>query len=114
MAIESNALVIGWNRAVVGREAVAGELFVTTVAYYAKLVKTGNAPSWEPMFLQQHGGDLNGFFILKGTAANLDWVRSDDEFVEMILRAGHCLENVGVIPAYTGMATIQDMMTRWT
>lgn len=112
MALESNALIIGWNRAVVGREAAAGELFATTSAYYDKLQKSGKLTSWEPMFLQQHGGDLNGFFVLKGTSANLDAMRSDEEFVELILRAGHCLTNVGVIPAYTG-ASVMDMMTRW-
>jgi hypothetical protein len=114
MAIESNALIIGWNRAVVGREAVAGELFAKTSAYYDKLQKSGKITSWEPMFLQQHGGDLNGFFVLKGTSANLDAIRSEEEFVDLILRAGHCLTNVGVIPAYSGMNTIMDMMTRWT
>lgn len=113
MTIETNALVIGWNRAVPGREAAAGELFATTCAYYDKQVKAGKLTGWEPMFLSQHGGDFNGFFILRGTGANLDWIRSDDEFIENILRAGHCLENVGIIPAYSGMQVIQDMMTRW-
>lgn len=114
MAIETNALIIGWNCAVPGREAVAGELFATTSAYYDKQVKAGKLTSFEPMFLSQHGGDLNGFFILRGTRANLDTLRTEDEFVELVLRAGHCLQNVGVIPAYSGMATIQDMMTRWS
>ncbi len=113
MTVETNALLIGWNRAVVGREAAAGELFATTVAYYEKLQKTGKITSYEPYFLTQHGGDLNGFFVLKGTGANLHAVQTDDEFVDLILRAQHCLTNVGVIPTYTGN-TIQDMMTRWT
>lgn len=113
MTVETNALIIGWNRAVVGREAAAGECFATTVAYYEKLLKTGKITSYEPFFLAHHGGDFNGFFVLKGTNANLDWVRTDEEFVDNLLRANHCLTNVGVIPAYTG-AGIQDMMTRWT
>jgi hypothetical protein len=114
MAIETNALFIGWNRSVSGREGQAAELFAATTSYYEKLQKTGKIASWEPMFLQQHGGDLNGFFVLKGTQANLDAVRADEEFVDLILRAGHVLENVGVIPAYAGLPTIGEMMTRWT
>ncbi len=113
MTVETNALIIGWNRAVVGRESVAAECFATTVAYYEKLQKNGKITSYEPYFLSHHGGDFNGFFVLKGTNADLDWVRSDEEFVDNIVRATHCLTNVGVIPAYTGN-TIQDMMTRWT
>lgn len=113
MTVECNALIIGWNRAVVNREVAAAECFATTVAYYEKLQKTGKITSFEPFFLQAHGGDFNGFFVLKGTNANLDWVRTDEEFVDNLTRAQHCLTNVGVIPAYTGN-TIQDMMARWT
>jgi DMSO reductase anchor subunit len=114
MAIETNTLVVGWNRAVSGREAAAGELFGATVGYYEKQVKAGKLTGWEPMFLTAHGGDFNGMFILRGTGANLDAIRQDEEFVELILRAQHCLENVGVIAAYSGMNVIQDMMMRWT
>jgi len=113
MAIENNAYIFGWNRAIVGREGVAGELFGTTVAYFEKLQKTGKLESFEPVFLAVHGGDLNGFFYLKGTAANLHWVSQDDEFVDILLRASHCLEGVGFTPAYRGTA-INEMMTRWT
>lgn len=112
--VETNVLMIGWNRACPGREAVAAELFGTTVAYYEKLVKAGKLTSWEPFFLEQHAGDLNGFFLLRGTKSNLDALRNEDEFVDFIMRATHCLQNVGVIAAWTGMATIQDLMTRWT
>lgn len=114
MTIETNTLIIGWNRAVPGREHHAAELFGQVVGYYEKLQKSGKLTSWEPMFLQQHGGDLNGFFVLKSTGANLDAIRQDDEFVDIQLRAGHVLQNFGVVPGYCGMATIQEMMTRWT
>jgi hypothetical protein len=114
MAIETNTLVVGWNRAVPGREGAAAELFAGATAYYEKLQKAGRITAWEPLFLSQHGGDFNGFFVIRGTQTNLDWVRSDEEFVELILRAGHCLENVGVIPAYSGLNVIGDLMTRWT
>jgi hypothetical protein len=114
MAIETNTLVIGWNRAVPGREHAAAELFGQVVGYYDKQQKSGKITSWEPMFLQQHGGDLNGFFVLKGTGANLDALRSDDEFIDIQMRAGLILQNFGVVPGYSGMATVQEMMTRWT
>ncbi len=112
--IEFGALVIGWNRAIPGREAAAGELFGSVTAYYDKQVKAGRLTGWEPIFLAQHGGDFNGFFLLRGTHANLDQIQRDEEFVENSLRASHCLENFGVIPAYVGQSSIQEMMTRWT
>lgn len=113
MTVESNALIIGWNRAVVNRESAAAECFASTVAYFEKLERNGKITSFDTVLLSQHGGDFNGFFVLKGTNADLDWVRSDEEFVDNIVRATHCLTNVGVIPGYTGVS-VGDMMTRWT
>jgi hypothetical protein len=114
MTIETGALIMGWNRAVPGRENVAAELFTQVVGYYEKQVKANKLTGYEPMFLAQHGGDLNGFFILRGTHQNLSAMQTDDEFVELQLRATHCLQNYGLVPAYVGMPVIQDMMTRWT
>lgn len=114
MALETGALFLGWSRAVPGRESVAGELFAQTVGWYDKQQKAGKITSWEPVFLTPHGGDLAGFFIIRGTHANLNAILADDEFVDIQLRAGHCLENFGVVPAYVGMNVIQDMMGRWT
>ena len=114
MAMESNTLLIGWNRAVPGREHAAAELFAQTVGYYDKMQKSGKLTSWEPVFLNQHGGDMNGFFLLKGTGSNLNAIVADDEFVDIMLRAGHILQNFGVVHGYSGMNVIQDMMGRWT
>ncbi len=111
---EYGALVIGWNRAVPGRESAAAELFGTVLSYYEKQQKAGRITSWEPIFLTQHGGDFNGFFILRGTQTNLEQIQRDEEFVDTNLRAAHCLQNFGVVQAYVGMPTIQDLMTRWT
>ena len=95
-----------------GREAAAAELFAASVAYYEKLQKSGKLASFEPFFLAPHGGDLNGFFLLKGTHQNLDWIRTDDGFMDLQLRAGHILEGLGLIQGYTG-ATINELMQRW-
>lgn len=114
MSQNTNTLVIGWNRAVVGRENVAAELFASTVAYFERIQKNGTITGFEPMFLQAHGGDFNGMFVLRGVPTKLDALAHEDEFLDIILRAQHCLENVGVIPAWTGMQAAQDRMIRWT
>lgn len=112
MAIETGALLVGWNRAISGREGVAAEAFAQTNAYFEKLQKNGKVTSFEPVFLQLHGGDFNGFWLVKGNHQNLDWIRTDEEFTELLLRANHCMTGVGVIPAYTGN-NIQELMSRW-
>ena len=111
--IESNAIMFGWNRPQQGREGMAGELFAHTVNYFEKLKSSSNLESYEPVFLADHGGDLGGYFMLKGTHAQLDTMTSNDEWVDIVMRAGHCLTGVGVIQCYTG-SVIPEMMARWT
>jgi hypothetical protein len=110
--VQSNAILFGWNTPVVGREGIAGELFAHTVNYFEKLKTSNLLESYEPVFLSSHGGDLNGFFLLRGTHVQLDTVKSSNEFIEITMRAGMCLTNVGVIDSYVG-GTVNELMTRW-
>jgi hypothetical protein len=111
--IQSNVILFGWNRPIVGREGMAAELFAHTVNFYEKLKSSNNIENYQPVFLASHGGDLNGFFLVTGTHAQLDTLQSSDEFVDIVTRAGLYLEGVGVIEGYVGN-TVQDLMTRWT
>lgn len=110
--VQSNAILFGWNSVVVGRESIAGELFAHTVNYFEKLKSTNQLETFEPVFLAAHGGDLNGFFLLKGTHVQLDTIKSSNEFIEITMRAGMCLSNVGVIDTYVG-TNVNELMTRW-
>jgi hypothetical protein len=64
-------LFIGWNRPVVGREQQAMELWQKAMEYYGKLQADGRIESFEPVILTAHGGDLNGFVMLRGGAEKL-------------------------------------------
>ena len=110
--VKSNVILFGWNRSVVGREGLAAELFAHTVSFFEKQKQTGKLESWTPVFLNRHGGDLNGFFILTGTHENLDAIKTSDEFVDITMRADQYLTGVGVIDGFTGNQ-IQELMTRW-
>ncbi len=113
MGIETNALIFGWNHPYVGREGHAAELFSQTVGYFEKQQKSGKLESFETCFLQAHAGDFNGFFFLRGTHQNLAWIHNDQDFQDIVIRAGLCLDGVGLTPAWRGPA-INEMMTRWT
>jgi hypothetical protein len=99
---QTNTIILGWNRAVAGRETAAMELFATTMSFYEKQKASGKLESYEPVFLERHGGDMNGFFILRGTHAQIDALVGNDEFREIVMRADHCLMGLGVIQAYSG------------
>ena len=110
--VQSNVLMFGWNHPIQGREGLAGELFAHTTSFFEKQKSGGKLENYQPVFLSSHGGDLNGFFLLTGTHAQLDTLVSNDEFVDIIMRAGHALTNVGVVHGYAGNV-IPELMSRW-
>jgi hypothetical protein len=110
--VQTNTVLFGWNRAIAGREGMAGELFAHSMTYFEKLKVTKQLESYEPVFLNRHGGDMNGFFLLKGTHTQLDTIMQSDEWIDIVMRADHYLSGVGVITGYTG-AVIPEMMQRW-
>ena len=58
--------------------------------------------SVEPFFLEPHGGDLEGFFLVRGDREELNKIRYEDDFQRMTVRAQVVVENFGVIGAITG------------
>ena len=106
-------LFIGWGEVVRGRETEALEVFNDTLIYFAGLQEEGVIESVEPVFLEPHGGDLDGFFFLRGEAEKLSALRVDDEFQKAIIRAGLVVDNVGVVGASMG-ARLERLMGSYT
>jgi hypothetical protein len=106
-----SGLFIGWGEVVRGREAEAVETFSSTMEYFGGLQADGTIESVEPVFLEQHGGDLSGFFFIKGEAAKLSALRVDEEFEATILRAGLVVDNIGVVGAAMGARLERQMGT---
>lgn len=109
----SNAIIIGWNRPVPGRERDANELFASSIAYWNKQKQAGNIDSFEPVLLGAHGGDMNGLFLVRGQPAKLDALMHTDELLDIVVRANLLLQGFGVNRAYTNDA-LQRLMERWT
>lgn len=92
-------IFIGFGDPVRGRESQAVELFNETIRYYSRLQEEGEIESFEPVFLEPHGGDLGGFILLRGDPVKLATLRVSDEFTQLTIRASLCVENVGVVGA---------------
>lgn len=92
-------LFIGWGEVVRGREAQAVELFNETLEYYGRLQEEGMIESFEPVFLEPHGGDLSGFILIRGDAEKLAALRVSDEFTQLSLRVGLIVGGLGVVGA---------------
>ena len=101
-------LFMGWGSSQTGREAAVFKLFEEGVAYYERLKASGEIESWESVLLNPHGGDLGGFFLLRGDPEKLGRLSMSPEFLRLTMRASACLDGVGVVNA-----VVDAGMGRW-
>jgi hypothetical protein len=95
-------LFVGFGSAVRGREQKAAQVFNEAVEYFTKLQNEGSIASWQPVFLEPHGGDLGGFFLVWGERDKIAQIRSSDDLTRLNARAQLIVENYGVVGAETG------------
>jgi hypothetical protein len=109
----SGVILFGWNRSIPGREKVSAAHFDEFVSYLGGLQQNGTIQSFDVIFLDAHGGDLNGFFLIRGEAAKLGTLISTTEWITHNTRASLHLEGLGVIRGVTG-EEIAKRMAIWT
>ncbi len=95
-------LFIGFGLPVRGRESQAVDLFNEALAWYGRLQEEGEIESFEPVFLEPHGGDLGGFILIRGDAEKLAALRVSEEFTQFSIRTDLIVENFGVVGADLG------------
>jgi len=100
--MSSNALFIGWNRAVPGREKASLEHFAEFISYLGGLKSAGKIEGFDPVMLNAHGGDMNGFVVVRGQPAKLGELQTSDEFETHVTRAVINMQGMGVIGAAVG------------
>ncbi|MDH4102838.1 MAG: hypothetical protein OEW52_08060 [Thermoleophilia bacterium] len=106
-------LFIGWGEVVRGREVEAVENFSATLEYFAGLQSDGTIESFEPVLLEPHGGDLDGFIFVRGDAEKLAALRVDEDFQDILVRAGLIVDRLGVVGAAMG-ARLEHQMGSYT
>ena len=104
-----SGLFIGWGQVVRGREGPAVDSFNGTIGYLGQLQGGGRIEDFEICFLNPHGGDLAGFMLVRGTEAQMNDVRGDDDFQRHMTRADLLVENLGIIDAALGERIAQQM-----
>jgi hypothetical protein len=109
----SNVMLFGWNRSIPGREKVSAHHFEEFVKYLSGLQRNGAIQTFDAVLLDAHGGDLNGFFLIKGASAKLDALVSTTEWITHVTRAALHLDGSGLIRGVTG-DEIAGRMALWT
>ena len=103
------ALFVGFGVPVRGREERAVEVFGEFVAMFGRMQSDGRIEGVDVTLLDPHGGDLGGFFLVQGTAAQCAALPNDTEFRKAMIDAALIVDNLGVVPALTGEAVGPEM-----
>ena len=103
------ALFIGWGQVVRGREKRAVQVFNETIEYWGGLQGDGKIEDFEVALLTPHGGDLQGFGLLRGSEEQISALQTDEEFQRRVIRADQIVESQGVITAAIGEGISRGM-----
>jgi hypothetical protein len=96
-----------------GREKISAEHFGEFMQYLGGLQQKGSIKSFDAVFLNPHGGDLNGFVLIRAESAQLDALMSSADWVRHMTRAALHLDRSGEIRGITG-EMIMERMNLWT
>ncbi len=95
-------LFIGFGNVKTGREDAADRVFQEGMAYWTGLQASGEIESFEVALLTPHGGDLGGFFLLRGDRDKLARLQLTPEFERLVSRALFVIDGFGVVSASLG------------
>jgi hypothetical protein len=109
----SNVIFFGWDGPLPGREQAGVELFQDCTRYLGRLQQERTIQSFETVLLNPHGGDLNGFFLIRGESGKLDALEASEDWQALFARAVLHLKGPGVI---RGVADeqLKQRMQMWT
>jgi hypothetical protein len=105
----SNVIFFAWNRSVPGFEQQSAAHFQEFVQYLQTQKEDGMIQSYEPVLLDPHGGDMNGFFLIRGETNKLDTLMSTDAWESHMTRGAIHLHGPGVTRGVTGDRVMKRM-----
>ena len=111
--MSTGAILFGWNRPIPGREQMSAQHFQDYLGYLTGLQGNGAIDSFEVVLLNPHGGDLNGFFLIRGESDQLNALQASDDWGVHTTRGGLHLEGSGAIRGVTGEG-VMEQMNRWS
>jgi hypothetical protein len=106
------ALFVGFGAIIPGREKTASMVLGTAMEYLQRLREQGVLDGVETVLLEPHGGELEGFVLVKGDKDALARLRVDHEFIKNIVAVQLVHTKVGVVGAYAG-AEMQALLSTW-
>ncbi|OJU89758.1 MAG: hypothetical protein BGO13_06110 [Burkholderiales bacterium 66-5] len=105
-------LLVGWGAIIPGREKQAAQVLGEAMGYLTALKCEGRLDGMDAVLLEPHGGELEGFVLLRGDAAQLAALRAEPAFVRTIVAVQLVHAKVRVVAAFEG-AAMQSLMGIW-
>ena len=111
--MSTGVIFYGWDKSIPGREQMSAAHFQDYLAYLAGLQQSGAIDSYDVVLLNPHGGDLNGFFLIRGEIEQLNALQETEEYQNHVTRGSLHLQGDGAIRGVTGEG-VMEWMARWT
>lgn len=107
--MSSNCVLLGWNRAVPGREMLSAQHFQEFSEYLGAQQRSGAIASFDVVFMDPHGGDMNGFFLIRGEPQKLQALLAGDDWLKHQIRGVQNMLGFGIIRGATGAEAARRM-----
>ena len=104
-----SVLFIGWGTPVRGREERALEVFDESIGLYGRMQQEGRIEDFDIALLSPHGGGLNGYVALRGSAQQVAAVREDPEFRRVMVDASLIVDDLGLVDGYANEGVARQM-----
>ncbi len=101
-------LFISWGTPVRGREERGLEVFNEALGLLGRMQQEGRIESFDVALLTPNA-EVNGYVAVHGSAAQIDALRQDEEFVRSTADAMMIVENLRHIEGYTNEGVARQM-----
>ena len=102
-------LFLSWGQVVRGREERAIEVFNESMGLYGRMQQDGRIESFDVVLLNPHGGSLDGYVELHGSAAQMAAVREDEEFRRLQIDVNMIVDDQRLVDGVMGQGVADEM-----
>jgi hypothetical protein len=101
-------LFVSWGAGVRGREERGLEVFNEAIGMLGRMQQDGRIESFD-VALFEPNGDMNGYVAVRGSAAQIDALREDEEFLRSTVDATLIVDRFRHIGGYTNEGVARQM-----
>ena len=101
-------LFMGWNRPIHGEEERAIEVFNESVGLMGRRQQEGQIERFEIVMMAPNA-EMGGFFLVRGSAEQIQNLREDEEFQRTTMKAQLVVEGIRHLNGVTGQGVARQV-----